>query len=139
MKNIKKIAEEIIRISKNEKFEFFFEDAAWEFINWLTKNGFDDYSGIEPRKEIDTWFIDLLPQYEHQKQQLEKQTDIIRKQFVDKYYDKLVREHGDKPCNEVDMDTWSFYSDMHKDEYGTRPHEPHTCKQVVDFLRSHGD
>ena len=44
-------------------YEFNSEKEAYKLLDWLTKNGFDDYSDKDVQKKKKTWVINLLPQY----------------------------------------------------------------------------
>jgi uncharacterized protein len=52
-----------------------------------------------------------------------------------KYYDKLVEEHGSEVCSKADPETWSIFSDQYKVENGFRPRMPLTCKEVVEWFK----
>lgn len=47
----------------------------------------------------------------------ERYREENQEQF-DAFYEKNIK---DKNCSEIDDDTWSFYSDWHKDMFGYRP------------------
>ncbi len=52
--------------SEDEYFEFETEAKAWKFLDLLTKNGYDDYSGVKPRQvSTSSWIIDMILAYAH--------------------------------------------------------------------------
>lgn len=53
------------------------KEQAEAMIDWLTANGFDDYSLTDIKKSGDQFIIQVLPQYKHELKAMKKQADII--------------------------------------------------------------